>query len=158
MTYKSPAVGNEISCVFHGVSDTTINNHQKIKEFIENKNSLSAILEQGKLLSEYSEKLVHLALETTLPIKIKIKEYIINAYNTPEFLRSHIGMRASLEKKQAVALFTLTGEIVRIHFRSNTGQTPNALMLAQALGGNGHANAAGARTSLQDFLKMIVSK
>ncbi|MCD4666725.1 adenosylmethionine decarboxylase [archaeon] len=32
MTYKSPPVGNEISCVMHGISDKTLNNPKFLKE------------------------------------------------------------------------------------------------------------------------------
>ena len=132
-----------------------VNQPEKIKAFIGSKSALKKILMYGKVLTAYNATGIKQSLENYNPIMVRVGKYTIRSYNSPEFLRSYIGHTLSKKYRQAVAVFALSGDTVRFHFRSEDGQKPTALTLAQTLHGNGHKNAAGARVLLKDFLKMV---
>jgi len=132
------------------------NQPEHIKKILSAKNGLKDVLANGKILTAYNTVAIKHALDGYEPIYIKIKKYSVPSYNAPEFLRSHIGHAFSKKHRRAVNIFALSGTMARLHFRSQGGQKPSALELAQALGGNGHTNAAGARVPLKKFLKMVL--
>jgi len=149
-------MGNETFYVTNYLAQF-VNKPEKIKAFIESKEALENILKQGKIIAEYNDFQVQSVIENTKEIHIRIGEHTVLAYNTPEFLRSHIGKILSREKKQTVALFAISGNNVRVHFRGQEENNPSALLLAQTLGGNGHRNAAAASVPLKEFYEIIVS-
>ncbi|MDP3726098.1 MAG: DHHA1 domain-containing protein [bacterium] len=116
------------------------------------------ILEKGKMIWEYRNELTKLLLKNVEPINIKIGKHVVPAQDTPEFLCSDIGHELAVQFKKTVATFTISGNIVRLHFRGEKKYKLSALMLAKILGGGGHRNAAAASVSLKDFCKMIIQK
>ncbi len=131
------------------------NKPDKIKELL-NKD-ISEIIEKGKLLSEYTDFLINRFIEKAKETKIKIGDYVVRGFNTNLF-QSEIGNILSTKFNEAVALFNISGDKVKFSFRSCEGQHPNALELAQILGGGGHKHAAGAVASLKDFCNMIITE
>ncbi|NPA12903.1 MAG: phosphoesterase [Aquificae bacterium] len=115
---------------------------------------IEPIVEKGKVINSFTQYLIERYLEKAKEVKLKIGEYTVKGYNT-NYFQSEIGNRLSTKYNQAVALFSIAGEDVKISFRSNTGNKPDALDLAKILGGGGHRNAAGAKVSLKEFIKMI---
>lgn len=114
---------------------------------------LSEIKERGKIILAYSDKELENLIKTE-PITIKIGEHNVFAFN----ITSQVSISAhklSQKLAQAVVLFMIKGQFVKMSFRSDNTQSPSALDLAQILGGNGHRNSSGAVVSLQLFLSMI---
>jgi len=128
------------------------NKPEKIKELIDRE--LSDLLEKGKVISEYTDYLINFFVEKAKPTVIKIDEYKVKAFNTGLF-QSEIGNILSQKYGEAVALFNINGDFVKISFRSNEGQSPTALELAKRLGGGGHKHAAGAGLYLHQFCNII---
>ncbi len=127
---------------------------EKVKEFILSDN-IEKLIENGKIISEFTDYLINNFIEKAKEINIKIGEYTVKAFNTGLF-QSEIGNILSNNLKQAVVLFSINGYIVKFSFRSTEGNKPTALELAQILGGGGHKHAAGASVSLNDFCNMII--
>lgn len=117
---------------------------------------IEPIIRDGGIITNYANNLIDHAVEKTEPIYLKIGQYRVPFYNIT-VLKSESGNKLSQLRKEAVALFSIDGNKVKISFRSIDGQKPQALELAQELQGNGHKNAAGAGMSLQTFINSIVS-
>lgn len=116
---------------------------------------IEPIIRDGGIITAYTTNLIDNAVEKTEPIYLKIGEHRVPFYNIT-VLKSESGNKLSTLRKEAVALFSIDGDKVKISFRSLDGQKPQALELAQALQGNGHKNAAGAGMSLKTFISSIV--
>ncbi len=127
---------------------------EKVKEFILN-NNIEKLVENGKIISEFTDYLINNFIEKIKEIELKIGEYTVKGFNTGLF-QSEIGNILSNNLKQAVVLFSINGYTVKFSFRSIEGNNPTALQLAQILGGGGHKHAAGASVSLNDFCNMIL--
>jgi oligoribonuclease NrnB/cAMP/cGMP phosphodiesterase (DHH superfamily) len=127
---------------------------EKIKEYILT-NNIEKVIENGKIISEFTDYLINNFIEKVKEIYIKIGEYKVKAFNTGLF-QSEIGNILSNEFKQAVVLFSISGYNVKFSFRSTEGNNPTALELAQILGGSGHKHAAGASVNLKEFCEMIL--
>lgn len=112
------------------------------------------IIEKGKIIASFADYLINRFVERAKETPVKIGDYIVKGYNT-NYFQSEIGNILSNKNNQAVLLFNIQGTDVKMSFRSNEGNRPNALELAKILGGGGHKNAAGAIVSLKDFYKMI---
>ena len=107
----------------------------------------------GALLTKSINKEVSMLLSIK-PVTIRIDDHTVNAYN----ISTHVSECARhLYKKHndVVVLFAITGDRVKLSFRSPAGQTPTALDLATLLGGGGHVCAAGASISLKEFLQIL---
>lgn len=117
---------------------------------------IEPIIRDGGIITNYANNLIDNAVEKTEPIYLKIGEHRVPFYNIT-VLKSESGNKLSSLRKEAVALFSIDGNKVKISFRSLDGQKPQALELAQTLEGNGHKNAAGAGMTLQTFIASIVS-
>lgn len=86
---------------------------------------------------------------------MKIGDYKVRAYNTGLF-QSEIGNILSTKFDQAVCLFSINGDYVKLSFRSLDSHNPSALDLAKLLNGGGHRNAAGASVSITEFCSMLL--
>ena len=129
-----------------------INEPDKILQILEG--DLNEVKKQGELISIYAEKEIMTLVEIPA-VSLKISEHILPAYNITNH-ESACGNILSEKNNQTAVMFTIKGDVVKFSFRSKNGQNPSALDLAKILGGNGHVLAAGARVSLQEFLRMIV--
>lgn len=116
---------------------------------------LDEVKKDGKAISGYTDYIVQSAVEKTEPIYLSILGHKVPFYNIT-ILKSESGNKLTLLRKEAVGLFSIDGNKVKISFRGLDQQKPNALELAQALGGSGHTNAAGAGMKLEDFIQAIV--
>ena len=112
------------------------------------------LIEKGKVIASFSDYLINRFVERAKETPLKIGDYIVKGFNT-NFFQSEIGNILATKYNQAVALFNFSGTDVKFSFRSNTGQKPDALELAQILGGGGHRNAAGALVPIEEFFRMI---
>jgi len=112
------------------------------------------IIEKGKIIASFTDYLINRFVERAKETPVRIGDYIVKGYNT-NYFQSEIGNILSTQNNQAVLLFTIQGLDVKMSFRSNEGNKPDALELAKILGGGGHKNAAGAVISLTEFYKMI---
>lgn len=112
------------------------------------------ILENGKIIASFTDYMINRFVERAKETPVKIGDYIVKGFNT-NFFQSEIGNILATKYNEAVVLFNFSGENVKLSFRSNTGQKPDALELATILGGGGHKNAAGAVVSIKDFFKMV---
>ncbi len=127
---------------------------EKVKEYILN-NNIDEIIKNGKIISEFTDYLINNFIERVREINIKIGQYTVKGWNTGLF-QSEIGNILSTNLKQAVVLFSISGENVKFSFRSTEGNSPTALELAKILGGGGHKHASGASVSLKEFCNMIL--
>ncbi len=112
------------------------------------------IIEKGKIIASFADYLINRFVERAKETPVKIGKHIVKGYNT-NYFQSEIGNILSNKNNQAVLLFNIQGTDVKMSFRSNEGNRPNALELAKILGGGGHKNAAGAIVPLTEFYKMI---
>lgn len=128
------------------------NKPEEVKEFIDK--NLENLLEKGKVISEYTDYLINFFVEKAKPTILNIDKYKVKAFNTGLF-QSEIGNILSKQLGEAVALFNINGDFVKISFRSCEGQNPTALELAKKLGGGGHKHAAGAGIYLHQFCNII---
>lgn len=115
---------------------------------------ITTLVERGRSLSEYIDSNVAKYLQVP-PIKIRLGTYDVLAFNITD-QQSVCGNHLAKEHHQAVALFTIKGEVVRFSFRSTDADTPAALDLAVTIGGGGHRNSSGGQLPLKDFIKQII--
>ncbi len=113
------------------------------------------IIEKGKAITDFLAEEIKDEYKK-LPIILKIGTYEVPAYNIGSIFKSQSGHYFSEKINQAVGIFNINGASVKISFRSNDGQMPNALDLAKILGGGGHKKAAAAFITLKQFLDMII--
>lgn len=116
---------------------------------------LVEIINKGKIISQYYNKKLSKQLET-LPIFLKINEYEIPTYNIQSIFTSEAGRIFAEKNNKTVGIFSISGNKVKISFRSFGEQVPDALTIAKILGGGGHKRAAAAFLSLGRFLEMII--
>ncbi len=116
---------------------------------------IEPLMHTGKIITEYADDMVKHAVEKTEPIYLMIGTHKVPFYNIT-VLKSESGNKLSALRNEPVALFSIDGMRVKISFRSIDGQKPQAIELAQAIGGNGHKNAAGAMLPLPEFIKALV--
>ncbi|NPA51630.1 MAG: phosphoesterase [Aquificae bacterium] len=129
------------------------NKPEKVVELLDQ--PIEKILEKGKILSEYTDYIVNYFIEKAKETYLKIGNYKVKAFNTGLF-QSEIGNLMCQKYKEPIALFNISGDIVKFSFRSCDFVSPSALELAKILGGGGHKNAAGAVVPLKDFCDMIL--
>ncbi|WP_293443831.1 DHHA1 domain-containing protein [Persephonella sp.] len=115
------------------------------------------IIEKGKIIASFTDYLINRFVERAKETPVKIGNHTVKGYNT-NYFQSEIGNILSNKHNQAVLLFSIQGSDVKMSFRSNEDNKPDALELAKILGGGGHKNAAGALVSLSEFFKMIQLK
>lgn len=114
---------------------------------------IETIYEKGALLTQNMRMEVKRFVELD-PIILSFGEYTAPAFNITNY-QSQCGNELATTRNEAVAMYTIRGDIVRFSFRSLDGHTPSALDLAQVFGGGGHRNAAGGTMPLIDFIKNI---
>lgn len=114
---------------------------------------IETIYKQGALLTQHMRMEVKRYVELD-PIMLSFGAYTAPAFNITNY-QSQCGNELATSRDEAVAMYTIRGDIVRFSFRSQDGHTPSALDLAQTLEGGGHRNAAGATMLLRDFIKNI---
>lgn len=84
------------------------------------------------------------------PITMMIGGEDVPTFNITDY-QSVCGYELSRKLDKTVALFTVSGDSVKVGFRSQPHHEPSALALALQLGGGGHKNSAGATIPLHDF-------
>tara|TARA_B100000959_G_C14941653_1_gene608072 strand:- start:794 stop:1654 length:861 start_codon:yes stop_codon:yes gene_type:complete len=131
-----------------------INTPEQMLDFIET-GDIEKIKEKGKIMSDYSDVQIDRFFDNAEKIQLKIGEYIVPAYNIPMMYKSGLGNKLSEKEDKAVALFAITGDKVKVSFRSKDKHSPSSMELAKNLGGGGHRNAASTEIPLKDFLKML---
>ncbi|NPA57868.1 MAG: phosphoesterase [Aquificae bacterium] len=115
---------------------------------------IDSIIEKGKVISSFADYLINRFVERAEETPVKIGKYVVKGFNT-NYFQSEIGNILATKHDQAVLLFSIQGFKVKMSFRSNTGHKPDALDLAEEVGGGGHRNAAGAVVPLDLFCQMI---
>lgn len=132
-----------------------IENPKAMKQIIENVN-IEEILEKGKSINEYKNKIINSILENNKEIHLSIGNYVVFSLNT-NILQSEIGSILCEKYDKPVCIFNISSDNVILNFRSLEHHYPSALDLAKLVGGGGHKNAAGATVCISDFMKMIYS-
>lgn len=115
--------------------------------------NLDVIKEKGAVITQYADKEIDKVSQTLGQI-IQIGDYSVPAFNITVY-ESACGNILSGQTGQAVILYTIKGDEVKMSLRSKDDQTPSALDIAKILGGGGHRNASGAKMSLGDFCQLI---
>ncbi len=131
------------------------NKPEEIKKYIENPEKINELINNGKIIAEYTDYLIQNFVSRAKEVTLKIGKFNVKGYNTGLF-QSEIGNILSTEYKETVALFNINGDYAKISFRSVEGAKPTALDLATILGGGGHKHAAGASVDLETFCKKMV--
>lgn len=114
---------------------------------------IAIVKEHGAIISAYTDRTIE-KLVTTPPITIRIGMHGALAFNITDH-ESACGNILATRYDQAVTLFTIKGDEVKLSFRSLEHHAPSALDLALSVGGGGHKNAAGGRMMLVDFMEAI---
>ena len=117
--------------------------------------NIEHIKKEGSIITKYVDANIERIMREARPIKLKIGEYEVFAYNITMY-QSAIGNNLSKQIGGVVTMFTIKGEKVKLDFRCGDGHEPSAVDLAKILGGGGHRNASGAEVSFKKFLEMIV--
>lgn len=115
---------------------------------------LDSLKKEGSAISRYNDYMIGHMVKTTEPLTLRIGEWKVPMYNITVH-KSESGNLLSKERGATVGLFSIDGDKVKISFRSITGQKPDALDVAKALGGGGHRNSSGAGMRLADFLAAV---
>ncbi len=116
--------------------------------------NIEDIASKSKILSEYKNVMVSKIKEswTNSPLYIMVKDIKIPAINT-QIYQSEVG--GAIAKEHGIAcMFYLTGDFVKLSFRSTDG---SSRQIAEYLGGGGHDNAAGAIIDKDTFFKNLLS-
>ena len=129
------------------------NKPEELKELLDK--DITDIIEKGKIINQFSSYLINTFVERAKNTFIKIGNYKVRAFNTGLF-QSEIGNLLSTKYNEAVCLFSINGDYVKLSFRSLDNHNPSALDLANLLNGGGHRNAAGASVSINEFCSMIM--
>lgn len=129
------------------------NKPQELKELLYQ--DINQIIEKGKIINQYTTFLIENFVEKAKDLFIQIGTYKVRAYNTGLF-QSEIGNKLSTLHDQAVCLFNINGDYVKLSFRSLDHHNPSALDLAKLLNGGGHKNAAGSSLNLKEFCNIIL--
>lgn len=129
------------------------NKPEDIKNLLDE--DISDIIEKGKIINMYSSYIINTFVEKAKDLYIRIGNYTVRAFNTRLF-QSEIGNFLSIKYNEAVCLFSINGDFVKLSFRSLDNHNPSALDLAKLLHGGGHRNAAGSSVSINEFCNMIV--
>lgn len=118
---------------------------------------MNEISAHGQTISDFINFTLQKYQEKSEPVSLTIGEHIVYGYNatfTIMHMRSELGRRLAEKHRATVALFRINGNEVTFAFRGIDSAEPSARALAEKLGGGGHRNAAGARTTLSEFLNM----
>lgn len=84
MAYQSPPVGNEISCVMHGIEEETLNNHEYLKEIL-----LEALRQENfTILNQFS----HEFEPRGITIIIMLAESHATLHTYPEYNSLHFSI------------------------------------------------------------------
>ena len=130
-----------------------VNNPQEILKLFDNA-ALEEVKIKGKAISDYVDFNVTKLTEGRKPLNIRVGPHEIPAYNVTTHVSS-VGSNLSRDLDKAVGLYTITGEIVRLEFRSKEHHNPTSYELARQLGGGGHRDSAVAEVPISAFLEMI---
>ncbi|WP_028950071.1 DHH family phosphoesterase [Sulfurihydrogenibium subterraneum] len=129
------------------------NKPEELKQFFDK--DVNEITEKGKIINQYTTYLIDSFVEKSKDLYIQIGSYKVRAYNTGLF-QSEIGNKLATLHDQAVCLFSINGDYVKLSFRSLDHHNPSALDLAKMLNGGGHRNAAGASINLREFCNILL--
>ncbi|MDM7273936.1 DHH family phosphoesterase [Sulfurihydrogenibium azorense] len=129
------------------------NKPQELRQLLDK--DINEIIEKGKIINQYTTYLIDSFVEKSKDLYIQIGSYKVRAYNTGLF-QSEIGNKLSTLHNEAVCLFSINGDYVKLSFRSLDHHNPSALDLAKMLNGGGHRNAAGASMSLKEFCNILL--
>ncbi|ACN99267.1 putative phosphoesterase, dhha1 [Sulfurihydrogenibium azorense Az-Fu1] len=129
------------------------NKPQELRQLLDK--DINEIIEKGKIINQYTTYLIDSFVEKSKDLYIQIGSYKVRAYNTGLF-QSEIGNKLSTLHNEAVCLFSINGDYVKLSFRSLDHHNPSALDLAKMLNGGGHRNAAGASMNLKEFCNILL--
>ncbi|MCS7205655.1 MAG: DHHA1 domain-containing protein [Leptospiraceae bacterium] len=120
---------------------------------------ISSLYEKGLGIKEYIDSSIDQTLKKIEPIWLEFggflrKRFRIPAVNSNTYL-SELGNELAKKYDGLGCVYYITGEEVKLSFRSVEGSKVNAQEVATFLGGGGHPHAAGARISLKKFIKML---
>lgn len=117
--------------------------------------NIEYIKKDGSIITRYADSNIERIMREASPIKLKIGEYELPAYNITIY-QSAVGNNLSRQIGGVAVMFTIKGEKVKLDFRCEQSHNPSALDLAKMLGGGGHRNASGAEVPFVKFLEMII--
>lgn len=116
--------------------------------------SADSLIEKGMSISHYIDK------EVEGFVDVQSNTLMVNQYDIPAFNitthQSYAGNLLSVREASVVALYTIKGDRVTISFRSQEGQSPTSLEVAQLLGGGGHVHSSGASMPYEAFKKALI--
>ena len=115
---------------------------------------IETVKKNGEQLTAYIHSEVERAILSE-PIAFTIGAYEVPLFNITNH-QSACGNILSTKFDAAVGMYSVSGDEVRLSFRSLSHHSPSALVLAELLGGGGHQNASGARVKLSVFVNHIV--
>lgn len=135
---------------------TLLDDVKKFTEALET--PMEEVLKKGKVLLDYTDFLIDSYVKKTDPNHLLVgdtKVLIFNASFTLQQMRSRLGNVLAKKYGETIGIYRITGGEVHISFRGFDGVEPSARVCAEALGGGGHRNAAGAGILLSEFLERL---
>ncbi len=119
---------------------------------------MNEMYKYGSEIYSYLQSNIHLTLEKVEPIWLKFgtffKKYKVPALNS-FFYQSELGHELARKYDGIGCIFYITGNTVKLSFRSIEGTKLYAKDASLFFGGGGHLHAAGARINLKKFIKLI---
>jgi oligoribonuclease NrnB/cAMP/cGMP phosphodiesterase (DHH superfamily) len=100
--------------------------------------SLDSVIEKGKVLHQYFNKLVEEHMEKAR--LVEFEGYRVYAVNASSFLRSELGHRLALKQGPLSIVYRFEGDALKVSLRGDG--TVDCSTLAEKYGGGGHHDAA----------------
>lgn len=153
-TWKKQYPESDIICYY--LFNKVLDEPHKLLTYLEK--DINEIYRYGSEIYSYLQSNIKLTLEKVDPIWLKFgtwfKKYKVPALNS-FFYQSELGHELAQRYDGISCIFYITGDIVKLSFRSIEGAKLYAKDASLFFGGGGHLHAAGARIHLKQFVKLI---
>lgn len=152
--WKKEYPESDIICYY--LFNKVLDDPHKLLSYIEK--DINEIYKYGSEIYAYLQSNIQLTLEKLDPIWIKFgsffKKYKVPALNS-FFYQSELGHELAQKYEGIGCIFYITGDTVKLSFRSIEGTKLYAKDASLFFGGGGHLHAAGARIHINQFIKLI---
>ena len=137
-------------------AENEVKNYKTVARWLlDSPSRIEELMVAGRVIHVYQNQTIEVILSSTSPVRIDVCGTPVLLYCAvqPSLVSDLCNKKLHKSPKgTVVGAFVIDGGNVRLSFRSINGE---ALTVARHFGGGGHANAAGATTTLAAFMEML---